>query len=262
MKILLYICTTVIAAVRTNVLNLSGQHHAKESSIGYLISSLLVFGSGTNESLDQLNIEEEGEQFFSALRSYKQSKGIHNPANNIGAEVTGRSKCIHYSGHGYSNYLAFQNAKRIGETHLVHHDLIRCTCEDEDQRSEFVFANACCSEHAVETFIEACILHAACVTKHFYNTLLHGSTILKAFHTEKEAVAAMSSDEWKFLSLPKDDSIENNKHHVKLFSNLNGGHFVNDTKLTPPIVQYHLQYNNLLVEQWMDNDVRLFNINW
>ena len=37
---LLYICTTFIgAAARTNILNVPGQHHTKESSIGYSISS-------------------------------------------------------------------------------------------------------------------------------------------------------------------------------------------------------------------------------
>ena len=123
--------------------------------------------------------------------------------SNIIAAVTGGCRCIHYSGHGYPSYLAFEDAKRIGETHLVHYDLIRKVCEDEDQRIEFVFASACHSEHVGEAFIEAGIQHVVAVntkfevtdeaasvfTKHFYNTLLNGRTIEKAFKTAKHAVA-------------------------------------------------------------------------
>ena len=74
----------------------------------------------------------------------------------------------------------------------------------------------------------------------------------------------MSLGTSNFLLLPQDDSKENNKHDVKLFANVKGGDFVDDTKPTPP--------NNLppavqqfvggaidmrhIIYQLMDNGVR------
>eukprot|EP01084_Bolivina_argentea_P295967 509673_1 len=254
---------------------------ATKWDIVYLTSSPLVFGSDPYKPLDQLDISGERDAFFATLKASKQKlRVIHKTAttSNIIAAVTGGCRCIHYSGHGYPSYLAFEDAKRIGETHLVHYDLIRKVCEDEDQRIEFVFASACHSEHVGEAFIEAGIQHVVAVntkfevtdeaasvfTKHFYNTLLNGRTIEKSFKIAKHAVAAMSSsarlDYDKFLLLPR-----NGDHAVNIFSDLSGGTLYDDTLPTP--------INNLppavpsfvgraidmrhIIHQLMDSGVRL-----
>jgi hypothetical protein len=160
--------------------------------------------------------------------------------------VTSGCKCIHYSGHGYPQYLAFEDSKRIGETHLVHHDLIREVCDDEDQRIEFVFASACHSEAVGQAFIEAGIQHVVAVntkfevtdeaasmfTEHFYNSILNGKTIAKAFKTAKNAVQAMRggarADYHKFLLLPR-----RGDHKKQLFTSLQPGNLIDGTAETP-----------------------------
>ena len=72
-------------------------------------------------------------------------------------------------------------------------------------------------------------------------------------------------DASEFLLLPQDDSTENNKHDVKLFANLKGGDFVDDTKPTspnnlPPAVQQFVGRpidTRHIIHQLMDNGVRL-----
>jgi len=264
-----------------------GHHHddmfrrATKWDIVYLTSSPLVFGCDPFKPLEQLDIGGERNQFWNTLKQSKQRlRVIHKTAttSNIIAAVTGGCRCIHYSGHGYPSYLAFEDAKRIGETHLVHYDLIRKVCEDEDQRIEFVFASACHSEHVGEAFIEAGIQHVVAVntkfevtdeaasvfTKHFYNTLLNGRTIQKAFKTAKHAVAAMASsarlDFDKFLLLPR-----NGKHDVAIFADLGPGELMDDTLETPtnnlPAVVSSFVGRAIdmrhIINQLMDSGVRL-----
>jgi len=240
-----------------------------------------VFGCDPYKPLEQLDISGERNQFWNTLKQSKQKlRVIHKTAttSNIIAAVTGGCRCIHYSGHGYPSYLAFEDAKRIGETHLVHYDLIRKVCEDEDQRIEFVFASACHSEHVGEAFIEAGIQHVVAVntkfevtdeaasvfTKHFYNTLLNGRTIEKAFKTAKHAVAAMASsarmDSEKFLLLPR-----HGNHKVAIFATLHPGELMDDTLHTPtnnlPAVVSSFVGRAIdmrhIIHQLMDSGVRL-----
>jgi len=254
---------------------------ATKWDIVYLTSSPLVFGNDPYKPLDQLDISGERDAFFSTLKASKQQlRVIHKTAttSNIIAAVTGGCRCIHYSGHGYPSYLAFEDAKRIGETHLVHYDLIRKVCEDEDQRIEFVFASACHSEHVGEAFIEAGIQHVVAVntkfevtdeaasmfTKHFYNTLLNGRTIEKSFKIAKHAVAAMATaarlDYDKFLLLPRDGD-----HDVHIFNNLEAGELVDDTATTPvnnlppavPMFVGRAIDMRHIIHQLMDSGVRL-----
>ena len=164
----------------------------------------------------------------------------------------------------------------------MHYDLIRRVCEDEDQRIEFVFASACHSEHVGQAFIEAGIPHvvavkkkwevtdeaAACFTRHFYDALLNGFTIAKAFEVGTKAVGTMSSsarlDANKFLLLPQDNRKDNNRHNVTLFD-LKKGPFIDDTKPTPPNNLPPAVQNFLgraidmrhIINKLMDNGVRL-----
>eukprot|EP01084_Bolivina_argentea_P017971 33506_1 len=90
---------------------------ATKWDIVYLTSSPLVFGSDPYKPLDQLDISGERDGFFNTLKASKQAlRVIHKTAttSNIIAAVTGGCRCIHYSGHGYPSYLAFEDAKRIG----------------------------------------------------------------------------------------------------------------------------------------------------
>eukprot|EP01083_Nonionella_stella_P136265 414560_1 len=250
--------------------------------IVYLTSSPLVFGCDPYKPLVQLNVSGEREALFATLKeSKKKLRVIHKTATtaNMIASVTGGCRCLHYSGHGYPSYLAFEDSKRIGETHLVHYDLIRKVHSDDDQRIEFVFAlGPRYANHIGESFVEAGIPHVVAVnttfevhdeaaslfTKSFYNTLLNGRTITKSFQIAKHAVASMSGcsrlDYDKFLLLPR-----NSDHEVHIFRNLSNGTLHDDTPPTPinnlpPAVpcfvgrEFDMRH---IIHQLMENYVRL-----
>ena len=153
--------------------------------------------SHPNKPLEQLDISGERTGFWNTPKASKQHLRVIHQS---------------YSGHSYSSYLAFEDAKRIGEMHLVHHFLTRQVCEDEDQRIEFVFASVCHSgiQHVVvvNTKLEVTVEAAATFTAHFYNTLLGGRTIWKA------SAAKLDSNKVTIFEQPQPGTIVDDTLHT------------------------------------------------
>ena len=181
------------------------------------------------------------------------------------ASIVKGCRCLHFQGTGYPEYLAVEDSKQIGQTHLVHYALLRKIHEDEDQKPEFVFAIGAHSEYVAEAFIEAYVPHVVAVKsfpgapdeaasvfiKYFYNALLNGVTVAKSFKVARRAAIAMTArlNHDKFKLLP-----ENDDHKVSIFCKMQTGAFVNGS-LKHPI-------NNLpeRVPHFIGRDIDMRNI--
>ena len=127
-----------------------------------------------------------------------------------------------HSGHGFPNYLAFEDENNIGETRMVSKGELKKMVISKNgigQQLQLVFTSACHSEHVGRAFVKVGVPHVVSIdnqfavsdegamrfTRFFYDALLCGNTVSESFETAKLSVQTASSsakrDSEKFLLL-------------------------------------------------------------
>ena len=202
-------------------------------------------------ALELLDVSRETEEFINVLRSAdKQLCVVHEIATsgNLIKAMAHKCKILHYSGHGFPSYLAFEDENSIGDTHMLRDTAFKkIVTKSNKLQLKFVFTSACHSESVGQAFVSAGVPHVVSIdtkfevsdqgamtfTKYFYEALLCGRTIRDSFNLAKQSVQFISSsakrDFEKFKLLPK-----KGKHDVALFKNLNSGKLTNKSIKIPP----------------------------
>ena len=200
-------------------------------------------------ALELLDVSRETEEFMAVLRAAdRQICVVHEIATsgNVIKAISHQCRILHYSGHGFPSYLAFEDENSIGDTHMLRDTALRYISE---MQLEFVFTSACHSESVGAAFVSSGVPHVVSIdtkfevsdegamtfTKYFYEALLCGRTIRDSFKLAKQSLEFISSsakrDFEKFKLLPKKGN-----HDVVLFKpqSLKKGPLLNKTTKIPP----------------------------
>ena len=174
----------------------------------------------------------------------------HATADVLRTVITKGCRVLHYSGHGNSNFLSFEDG--AGCFHALENERLKSLfaagagdLAAGNPKPKLVFVSACSSRKAGEAFLEAGAKHVVCVetlseiedraahafTRAFYTALARGYYVQSAFQIGQSAVEGnplvgrgVSSnavkEAKKFLLLPALDSDEDERHHVSLFPDM------------------------------------------
>jgi len=203
--------------------------------LSVLFSVPLVFKDqkGILHPIQKVDYESEKEiiwqTFVESSRDIDLSFGFAT-TDRLRSEVTKRCRVIHYSGHGSSQCLMFED-ERGGAQAVSAESLTHLVSGDTDT-VQLVIVSACYSEYTGNAFVEAGVPHVVCVrvndrildkaaqafTRAFYLSLTVGDSVVTAFNIARRAVDAspvlqairtanesaggLISD--KFLLLPQD----------------------------------------------------------
>ena len=223
--------------------SISGLHITDASTyrLVYLYASPL-FDPHSRQELRLLDTQQEIDLIRKTLkdsnRKLRFRVDVATP-QNLRTVATLGVVMIHYSGHGSSDILAFENER--GELHRLEVNSLRSLFSAGGVQTLVVFVSACHSEMAGRKFTEAGVPHVIALNNRvsdkssrifaetFYTSLFRGKkTIQEAFDIASEMVMVMEagkpSDEKKFLLLPEDDS-----HNTIIFPNCPEGNYVDET---------------------------------
>lgn len=218
-----------------------------ENQITVLFSAPLVFRdqNGDIQPFDKLDFHLERELLWQCLKEASRDICLSfdcAQSDRLLAAITKKCSCLHYSGHGHPEYLAFENES--GGPHWFYSQQIKDLIVDRP--FQFVFVSACYSELAGETFCAAGVPHVVCCqqtselkdaaalafTRHFYLALAVGRTVKYSFDQACKAVRATPNlrdshqEMLKFVLLPKDGN-----HDVPVFD-------------APPVLSWPPSKNN------------------
>lgn len=207
-----------------------------ENMITVLFSAPLVYHDEDDNlrPFAKLDFDMERELLWQCLKEARRDIELffdNATHHRLLAAKTKRSSCLHYSGHGHSTHLPFENGK--GGPHWLEVDELRFLIEqNEGAPFKFVFVSACHSGLAGETFASAGVPHVVCCqqeselkdaaalafTRQFYLSLAVGDTVQESFDQGCKAVHATPNlrnakqEMKKFILLPKDGN-----HDVPIF---------------------------------------------
>lgn len=132
------------------------------------------------------------------------------------AAATRRCGCLHFLGHGYPNYLIFEDGR--GGAHFLRADELLDPVHSEPFK--LVFVSACPSSFMGRAFVNAGVPHVVCCdheeelrddaalafTQAFYHALAEMYTVEAAFFKARSAVSKrfLREEAKKFLLLPED----------------------------------------------------------
>lgn len=213
------------------------QQEAGKNRVGARFDQLAVFQAaplvwkddeGVLHSISMLDFEQEREILSESLQ-YAARVGAEidlvfetATTDRLGAFLaTSETKVIHFSCHGYPEYLCFEDGSG-GVQFLQVEDLRELMALGEGDL-QFVFVSACYSRAAGEAFVKAGVPHVLCCqqdeelmdvstvefARNFYRALACGKKLQKAFELGKQAVKLSplvpdSENEMrKFLLLPE-----------------------------------------------------------
>jgi len=219
--------------------NNSSSHNGKSEAA----SSLMA--------LELLDVSLECEEFMNVLRSSGRELCVaHQTATtgNLIKAMTHKCNVLHYSGHGFPGYLAFEDENSVGDTHMLQDVILnKMVSSGRRLQLQFVFTSACHSEAVGQAFVSVGVPHVVSIdtkfevsdegamtfTKYFYEALLVGRTIRESFDLAKQSVQFITSsakrDYEKFKLLPKKGN-----HNVCLFQHLSPGKLINASLCLPP----------------------------
>eukprot|EP01083_Nonionella_stella_P202057 738552_1 len=227
----------------------------KESfELAYLTSSPLirrikVEGHGVHAvPIDKLDIQAEKRLLLDCLKESNKSVRIRcevATSSSLQKVVTLGCRALHYSGHGFTGCLAFEDGK--GEMHEL--DVCALSNLVKGSNLKFVFVSACRSQDAANAFITMKVPHVVAVCwdsnvsdaasriffEAFYLSVLHGHTVKAAFERGKTACEhapeskgmASPAEAEKFVLLPKGAN-----HDEAIFEDISDGPWKD---MTPPV---------------------------
>ena len=159
------------------------------------------------EEIDPLNAEKEKRLLKDTLWEARKRIALRMEvasSRNLRKQVTLGCRALHYTGHGMTNCLAFEDD--TGAMHPLHVDVLRrlFAAGDGAEGVKFVFVSACHSQIAGEAFVSAGVKHVVAVrwdrqvsdrasyrfAESFYLALLVGKTVRNAFDIANETVKA------------------------------------------------------------------------
>jgi hypothetical protein len=198
-------------------------------SITVFQAAPLVFKDkqGNLQPLVKLAFDKESELFSqSCNESHRAIDLIFDNATReaLLKAVDRQSSCLHYSGHGYEERLAFEDGEGGAVWFGVQalHDLVKQT---NGEPFKLVFVSSCNSERAGNAFVDAGVPHVVCCkqdsvlqdsaalefTHQFYSSLTLGHTVQFSFDQGCRAVREAKEKE-NFILLPREAN-----HDTSLF---------------------------------------------
>jgi len=198
-----------------------------DNMITVLFSAPLVFADGENclHPFEKLDFDMERELLWQCLKEASRDIEVSFDTahhSRLLATLTRRCSCLHYSGHGHTQFLPFEDGMG-GPNWFNVDDIKELIVRDGVAPFKFVFVSACHSGLAGETFASAGVPHVVCCrqeselkdtaalafTRQFYLALAVGHTVQESFEQGCKAVRATpnlrdpDAEMEKFVLLPK-----------------------------------------------------------
>lgn len=263
------------------------QNHATIAAI--FANPLVIVANGKVTPMPLLDWEAERKLL---CRSLREAGGLakltfsHATTDVLRTVITKGCRVLHYSGHGNSNFLSFEDGAGLFhplENERLKH-LFAAGAGDSaagNPKPKLVFVSACSSRKAAEAFLEAGAKHVVCVetlseiedraaqafTRAFYCALVRGFFVQDAFQIGQAAVETCPmvgrgvpsnavKEANKFLLLPTLDSEDDERHRVSLFPRTSGNNLVE--WIEPPPLSYEIL--PALPDGFVGRQLDIFNI--
>ncbi|KAF0698105.1 Aste57867_11256 [Aphanomyces stellatus] len=172
--------------------------------------------------LPELNIKQEQHRlhriFADANRALRTIHGVMS-VDTLRQVLDRNVSVLHFSGHGRTDALIFEDANATGLGHVVDAATLRSLLCLPAPSLKLVFVSSCDSRQVGQVFLAAGVQHVVCVRQHervlddasilfadaFYHALLHGKTVPAAFGVAQARVradaGALKTESDKFVLL-------------------------------------------------------------
>jgi len=200
--------------------------------------------TGAIRAIDSLNFDDERRAIWNLLKEVRRNIGVkfdYATPTKLRDLVTMGCRALHFSGHGFPQFLCFEDG--YGGLRVMEEGMLKSLCTSSKNKLDFVFVSACFSKNIGQAFVDVGIPHVVCVnidsalldleartfTRSFYLSLFVGQTVQEAFEIGCNMVETMSlpstitsstpstnisppRERAKFILLPEDGN-----HDVPIF---------------------------------------------